>query len=846
MTLSRSTAPFPISNVILFLYRMPPYTLTQALLLSLFGELLLLDLTTARRARGEPSPSNTGEKWKLLASKLSKANSAPPPEVVRKRFAVSLRCLVVRNESPGDVDEGAKCLSPVFEMASANESAFAAYVGQLGKRIYQTEGINPSDASSPSARRTCASMTPVSSCAEAMSVHGAGKATCQNFCVSGGMLGRSYPCRWSVRKGSSLPNCHSGEGNDTSDLRTSCNYWDTCGGDGNDVTLASSGDPTDESDLAALWKVCRTAQTASPGTGPCCPEGKACAASVMEVSDLSNSDANMSGVPIPLEGAAALMPFIYQARHENLRLLFSPHSRRTPREEPVVEACDTWVERLRATILRRGLPLLMRWGPDGYFDVYRKFDSSHRYGPSLLAPVLSVLLNQHVTDAHTAEEIWREWIDAGDEDQASRLLKDGSDEDDWWNKELSEILSDAYYVLQELESDVATQQHSAMNRGVKVRNGQVSVRRFQFGAMVFLGGVTLTAAAAPASAAVASIAAVVNTGWLGGVRPAVVHWKGNQADEVKLAADQFGRTHKKLQWLAYHREWIERWLEVNLTEAFAFSRPHVKIREEVKQQLFCDGNKQKGSASAPAENCFATEQEFKATLLASWVNLIMIDGGCVIEPDFKPFTNPPTTAFGVADHVACCAKDPGPTWGAVKGQCAVRSTRGEGQGGLDVCPDGWRRVSRDWAFVEPGDQQDAPTCCGALQDVGRGEFECGVTQCFTKHHASTEELEIQAAFTDIPEGQRGLGGLCRRRGFRREDALRETYCNAKESETSQIRCGDAQAIALCKSRRDFCSFFARSKHEEWYKTYSKVTRSIERCIQELAEMSATFEYSDPI
>eukprot|EP00747_Dinoflagellata_sp_TGD_P220451 gnl/TRDRNA2_/TRDRNA2_92437_c0_seq1.p1 gnl/TRDRNA2_/TRDRNA2_92437_c0~~gnl/TRDRNA2_/TRDRNA2_92437_c0_seq1.p1 ORF type:complete len:701 (-),score=103.47 gnl/TRDRNA2_/TRDRNA2_92437_c0_seq1:43-1983(-) len=635
---------------------------------------------------------------------------------------------------------------------------------------------------------------------------------------------------------------------------------------------------TDYEDMEALWHFCR-GLVAESGGRRCCPPNADCAAQIHSVAriDPETTDAingTHAGVSLPyIGGAAKLLPFIFQERYEGSRFIFSPASHWEPREEPVQAACNAWLARLQMLIRIRRLGLLMRWDPLGYFDVFWQFDSNREYGPSLKSSVLSVLLGRQVTDKHMAEDIWHEWISVGGADQlhnggaGAGVRNETASRQaalEWWSDTLDDVISAAYESLRDLEADITVLQHTEMSRGVTARKQEVKWRRATLGSVVVLGGVAISVAtgliAAPVAGgaiaalgwshisggSMAGLATVAGLAWAGAGRVGITAAKEKLADQKKTSADRFGQAHKTLSWLRFQREWIERFMEVDIRQAFDVARPMLNLREAVKTRLICDYVSDKeGSETDLAENdkedddgieedCnfrgVDAEVQLKGAIFASWVNLVMVDGGCRTSSDFEPFVGPAVAAFGNPKvHAACCARED---------TCFVQSLRQPNSTGKSICPEGWTRVAPDWSFRETEYSWEADwqaennnlqqTCCGDFASAPHGSFKCGIKSC-ANNHAAAPELQLQPAVEDI-----GWRLNCRGDTWKTETLLRDSYCMGREKKDVRF-CKEARAFALCKPRRAFCLAYASRKHQ---KSKKRVQRLIRQCLLELKDMAA--------
>eukprot|EP00930_Biecheleria_cincta_P033135 TRINITY_DN22949_c0_g1_i1.p1 TRINITY_DN22949_c0_g1~~TRINITY_DN22949_c0_g1_i1.p1 ORF type:complete len:845 (+),score=126.48 TRINITY_DN22949_c0_g1_i1:62-2596(+) len=566
------------------------------------------------------------------------------------------------------------------------------------------------------------------------------------------------------------------------------------------VTVAHSANhENDENELAALWKFCGSL---SADGKRCCEPGadQECGAEVLSKTSFTKCVGrhcadSLFGVPLPyLREPAKIMEFIFKERYYGKRFVLSPASRYQPREEPVQNACKHYVKRVRLLIRRLGLELLMRWDPRGYFDVFDQFNSNQYYGPSLQVAVLSVLFGLRIKDEAQANEMWQTLINRS----SPHALIDGSapDYDDrkaWWESQLDEMLSGVYGTLRELEAEAKVIQSIEMSRGVKARRHSLGLQSVSMVTTAILGGVAIAstggAAALPIAVAALGTKAIVSGIGL------------HHTVSKRKSADMFGQTHKQLNWIEYMRDWMETWLEKDISDAFQTSRPRLAVKESVKKKLICSEDEAMRIINLPTKglNFFTAnknslkrsllerstkftksrlkfsrssrspnvnrdcilhgenaEIELKAILLASFVNLVMIDGGCVKPPDLESeFEGNSMTVVGrPSDHV-CCAKK---TNFGKRSTCQVQRAVPRGRS----CGPGWKQVTDDMAFADIEatmtddlEIEDKVACCGIFQKAPTGEFPCQIAECSGRLQIDDlpledEEAEDTTAKTTLP------------------------------------------------------------------------------------------------
>jgi len=547
----------------------------------------------------------------------------------------------------------------------------------------------------------------------------------------------------------------------------------------------------DENELAALWTLCGSLTAAGER---CCEPGGACSAKVLSRTSFTKCTGKHCaettfGVPLPyMTEPAKIMEFIFKERYHGKRFVLSPASRYQPREAPVQNACKHYVSRIRILIRRMGLELLMRWDPRGYFDVFEQFDSKEHFGPSLQVAVLSVLFGVRVKDEAQADEMWQTLINRS----SPFALPDGSapdyeDRNTWWEAQLDNMLSAVYGTLRELEAEAKVIQSIEMSRGVKARRQSLGVQSVSMVTTAILGGVAIASTGGTAALPIA-------VGALGfkGVASAVGM---RHTVSKKQSADMFGQTHKQLSWIESMRDWMETWLEKDVSDAFQTSRPRLAVKESIKKKLICTDDEAKRIINLPSfgdgliwgrgakispsmsvetssnppnsprsprspraptwgqkhrsktdasSDCILhgenAEIELKAILLASFVNLAMVDGGCRKPPDLETeFQGSSMTVVGrPSDHV-CCAKDRG----LVRDTCQVQRAVQRGRS----CGPGWQQVTDDMAFAdieasfdEKGELEHQVACCGIFEKAPNGEFPCEIMRCSS--NLRTEDLPL--------------------------------------------------------------------------------------------------------
>eukprot|EP00931_Biecheleriopsis_adriatica_P076217 TRINITY_DN4994_c0_g1_i1.p1 TRINITY_DN4994_c0_g1~~TRINITY_DN4994_c0_g1_i1.p1 ORF type:complete len:887 (+),score=139.11 TRINITY_DN4994_c0_g1_i1:90-2750(+) len=790
-----------------------------------------------------------------------------------KKYIVELQCAVIDEE--GSRRDGLTCDSRPFVTIYSRGGS----VPVKGDEMRQDEKKYTSDDVTPCAKK-------VKSCSlDAMRKYGAGPQTCQDFCTDP-TGSRPVRCRWGIDKdrGESQAACQAG---DKVLVVSGTPATPEAIGHHEEVSCQEKCESRDRSfpsyfDQMALWQTCGQAHIAGSAS-PCCPsvnKSGNCIVDVISVKPMDeilddddaaadNRSVDAGGIAVPRQDAATLFPFIASARYTRSSFVYSPASRFNSRETPVTQACTSWLMRVSELVRKKRLPLLMGWDPNGYFDVYRRFDKSKEYSPSIKAAFLSVLLNQQVTDPITAQEVWDQWIEPAAE--AAEALYDGNENgysDRSWSEALDEMLTGGYSVLRELESDVTLIQSIAMSQGVQARQNEMKVRSYHRTAVISIGFILVSiltggfaAGFLPAVAGLLAYDAgvagslfaadsrglvkyVTNLVWLGGMRLGFVAEFNSLADKKKTSADKFGQTHKQLSWLRYQKEWIEQFLEADARDAFANAQARMRLRESVKKDLIC--SRQAGSPQAPEydkedgkRDCpFATVDQLKASLLASWVNFVTIDGGCVAPPDMDtPFVHSPSSAFSAPDDVACCANT------LQAGRCMVRSLRGDGSG--RACPDGWQRVSREWSFGKwQTDGRALPlpseteTCCGVLGTMPDIEFDCGVPdKCAAEEYAAPFQ-ERDSIFGHIVPSP-FVNSACTLGPD--EDRLRAEFCKKRARRSSGRLCLRALSFARCESRRFFCKSFSSLKHT--WKLY--IDSGARRCWKELAAQSNATKPSQP-
>jgi hypothetical protein len=512
----------------------------------------------------------------------------------------------------------------------------------------------------------------------------------------------------------------------------------------------------------------------------------------------------------------------------------------------------------------------MRWDPRGYFDVFRSFDSSKTYGPSLKIAILSVLFGIRIKDERQGDDMWDTLIDR----KSDRALKDGSPDDngdessnlEWWEEKLDLILSGAYGTLRELEADSTVIQSVGMAKGVRARHHGLRMTLSDISITTTLGGVAILASGGAAALPIAV------SGLATGL--AVKSMTAILTETKRASADVFGQTHKQLKWIEFIREWMELWLEKDIVDSYRTSRGKLVIRPEVKKKLICDDQHkpdlsrwtqslkgvESGNSSyklvqlvkklglvndlesdVQAGTCIVkgktAEIDLKEILIASFVNLVMQDGGCVEPPDMETeYEGSALTFVGKpAEDVVCCARKRKRCLmcnrDKIGSMCKAHVLDKSESRGLRKCPSGWKRVDDNWAFagLEPGfksaDVEDT-ACCGLFSKATMSEFRCHIKQCSTG----------RAALEDQPlgDGEDGLvenswQGHCARRGWRQDDEARQAYCNTKKK---PHLCQEAKAYSLCKSRRHFCLFYARQKSKEG----SNMITSLQHCLDDLTKL----------
>lgn len=257
----------------------------------------------------------------------------------------------------------------------------------------------------------------------------------------------------------------------------------------------------------------------------------------------------------------------------------------------------------------------------------------------------------------------------------------------------------------------------------------------------------------------------------------------------------FGQTHKQLNWIESMRDWMETWLEKDVSDAFQTARPRLAVKESIKKKLICtddeakrvinlpkfgagliwgSGGKKTFSAndeqpSRPPESprsprsptwkqkhkrqtdmsstCILhgenAEIELKAILLASFVNLVMIDGGCVKPPDLETeFEGNSMTVVGQPRDFVCCAKE---NRLGKRHTCQVQRAVHRGRS----CGPGWQQVTNDMAFADieasfddAGNLEEQVACCGTFQKAPNGDFPCEIDHCATELRTDDLPLDI--------------------------------------------------------------------------------------------------------